>query len=156
MSTITEYARLDPDQLARLRHLLADSPQEAYEYAGDLENTVDTDKAWAGLQHLLAKAGTPIDVIAGGTRMSEHEWAYDPPRLFSPDEVVAAARFLAATPVASLAELYDPAELEAADVYPNIWNQEWALSYLEDYYADLVAFFGAAAAAGQAVLTWQS
>jgi hypothetical protein len=43
-----------------------------------------------------------------------------------------AARFLDDTPFGQLAERYYPAELAPADVYPNIWHEEWALEYLAD------------------------
>lgn len=69
VSMIREYVRLRPHELVELRRLLAEEPDEAYEYAGDLgmagedEQTssrgMDTDKAWAGLQYLLAKLDSP-------------------------------------------------------------------------------------------------
>lgn len=65
-----------------------------------------------------------------------------------------AARFLDATSFASLAEHYDPAELTSAEVYPAIWEQDWALSYLENYYTRLVALFRAAAADREPILAW--
>jgi hypothetical protein len=37
VSMVTEYVRLRPHELARLRHLLAEDPDEAYDYAGDLQ-----------------------------------------------------------------------------------------------------------------------
>jgi Domain of unknown function (DUF1877) len=73
MSMITEYVRLRPHEFAELQHLLVEDPEDAYEYAGDLcmgdedeqvsSRGMDTDKAWIGLQFLLTKAGTPVDVI---------------------------------------------------------------------------------------------
>jgi hypothetical protein len=50
------------------------------------------------------------------------------------------------TPFASLAAHYAGAELTAADVYPGIWSQDWALPYLEENYRQLVTLFCAAAA----------
>ena len=166
MSAITEYVRLRPPELTELRRLLADEPDEAYDYAGDLalgdpdEETssrgMDTDQSWAGLQFLLAKAGAPVDVVGGGAPITDDEWGYDSPRLLDPDEVATAAGFLTGTPFAALAELYDPAELAAADVYPGIWAEDWALSYLGETYTLLVTLFRAAAAAGEPVLIWKS
>lgn len=51
---------------------------------------------------------------------------------------------------------YDPAELISAEVYPAIWEQDWALSYLEDYYTQLVALFRAAAADREPILVWMA
>ena len=164
MSVITEYVRLRPHELARLRTLLADDPDEACDYAGDLRmgdvdeevstRGMDTDKAWAGLRYLLAKADTPIDVISGGEPITDDTWGYDSPRLLTVDEVSAASRFLDATPFAALAQHFDPRELASAKVEPEIWDQDWALSYLEDFYARLVWLFHAAAADREPVLVW--
>jgi Domain of unknown function (DUF1877) len=164
MSMITEYVRLRPHELARLRQLLAEDPDEACEYAGDLRmgdedeevssRGMDTDKAWAGLRHLLAKAEAPVDIIAGGEPITVDEWGYDSPRLLTADEVGQAAGFLDATPFALLAGHFDAAELTSAAVYPDIWDQDWALSYLEDCYVRLVRLFRAAAADREPILTW--
>ena len=164
MSEITEYVRLRPDELAQLRRLLVEDPDNACEYAGDLRmgdldeevssRGMDLDKAWAGLQHLLAKLNPPIDVIGGGEPITADIWGYDSPRLLAVADVAEAARFLAATSFASLAQRYDSAELTAANVYPAIWDQEWALSYLEDHYRRLVALFRAAQADREPILVW--
>ena len=93
MSAITEYVRLRPHELTKLRSLLVDDPDEACEYAGDLRmgdedeevssRGTDTDKAWPCLQCLLAKAGAPIDVIGGGEPVTDDVWGYDSPRLLT-------------------------------------------------------------------------
>jgi len=98
MSAITEYVRLRPHELTKLRSLLVDDPDEACEYAGDLRmgdedeevssRGTDTDKAWPCLQCLLAKAGAPIDVIGGGEPVTDDVWGYDSPRLLTVDDVV--------------------------------------------------------------------
>ncbi|WP_327000361.1 YfbM family protein [Dactylosporangium sp. NBC_01737] len=166
MSMITEYVRLRPHELAELRRLLAEKPDDAHEYAGDLamgdedEETssrgMDTDKAWAGLQYLLSRLDPPVDVIGGGEPLTDDEWGHDAPRLLTTDEVLRAARFLAGTPFASLAQHYTPAELVAAEVYPVIWDEGWALSSLEECYARIVALFAAAAADHEPMLVWKS
>lgn len=164
MSIITEYVRLRPYELTELRRLLVEAPDDAYEYAGDLRmgdldeevssRGTDTDKAWAGLQYLLAKLGPPVDLIGGGEPMTDDEWGYDSPRLLTVAEVADAARFLDATSFSSLAQHYDPVELTSAEVYPAIWEQDWALSYLEDHYTQLVALFRAAAADHEPIVVW--
>lgn len=166
MSMVMEYVRLRPRELAELRRLLVEEPDSAHEYAGDLRmgdedsavspRGMDTDKAWAGLQWLLAKLDPPVDVIGGGEPMTIEEWGYDSPRLLAVSDVADAARFLAATPFASLAEHYAATELIAADVYPGIWSQNWALSYLEESYAQLVALFRAAAADYEPIAVWMA
>jgi hypothetical protein len=164
MSMITEYLRLRPGEFTELQRLLLDGPEEAYGYASDLQmgnedeaappRGMDIDKAWAGLQHLLAKARMPVDIIFGGESLTNDIWGYDPPRLLTAADVAGASRFLDSTSFASLAEHYDPAELTAAGVYPGIWDKHWALSYLKDYYGRLVALFHAAAIEREQILTW--
>jgi hypothetical protein len=62
----------------------------------------------------------------------------------------------AATPFAAVAEHYAAAELIAADVYPGIWSQDRALSYLEEAYGRLVALFRAAAADHEPKAVWMA
>jgi hypothetical protein len=166
MSMIMEYVRLRPHELAELRRLLVEDPDSAYEYAGDLRmgdedeavssRGMDTDQAWAGLQWLLARLNPPVDVFSGGHPLTDDEWGHDSPRLLAVADVAEAARFLAATPFAALAEHYAAAELIAADVYPGIWSQDWALSYLEEAYGRLVALFRAAAADHEPIAVWMA
>jgi len=141
VSMVTEYVRLRPHELARLRQLLAEDPSEAYYYAGDLQlgdedeeissRGMDIDKAWAGLQYLLAKVGAPVDVIDGGEPITEEVWGYDSPRLLSVEDVRSAARFFDETPFAVLARHFVPAELTEANIEPPVWSEAWALEYLE-------------------------
>lgn len=87
MSMIAEYVRLRPHEFIELQRLLLAGPEEACDYASDLQmgneeeevspRGIDTDKAWAALQYLLAKAGTPVDIIFGGEPLSDDIWAYD-------------------------------------------------------------------------------
>jgi hypothetical protein len=54
--------------------------------------------------------------------------------------------------------LFDRAELTAAHVYPDVWDEEAdeLLSYLEYQYDRIVAVFRAAAWAGEPVLIWMN
>jgi hypothetical protein len=164
---VTKYVRPRPGELAELRRLLAEQPREAHEYAvglglGDGSEAssargMDTDKAWGGLQYLLAKAGVPVDVFEDGEPLTELQWGYDAPRLLGAEEVAEAARFLAATPFASLAAFYDAADLTAAEVYPevwDVWDDDRALTYLDGHYRRLVRLFTAAAADGEPMVVW--
>jgi hypothetical protein len=159
MGMIAEYVRLRPAEITELRRLLVEDPDDAYGYAGELRLSdsargLDIDKTWDGLRHLLGKLDPPVDVVAGGEPLTAEDWGYSARRLLAATDVVAASRFLDATPFAVLARLYDPAELMAAEVYPLIWDEPEALSYLEDHYGPLVAFFRAAAAEGEPILAW--
>jgi hypothetical protein len=166
MGMITEFVRLRESDLMELVRLLDDDPDGAYEFTGDLADQhdderdaprgMDTDKAWAGLQVLLSRADCPVDVIGGGTPLTDAVWGYDSPRLLTVEDVSAAAEFLVTTPFPRLASHYDATQFAADEVYPQIWDEDDALDYLEGHYAGLVSFYGAAAAGREYVLVWLS
>jgi hypothetical protein len=144
MSAISEYVRLQPGELAELRRRLGADPHAANEYAGELRDKrgIDTDKASETLQHLLAEAGAPVDVVGGGEPITDEVWGYDRPRLLSVAQVAEAAAFLAGTPFAALARHHDPAD-------------RWDEGYLEENYDLLVGHFRDAAAGHEPILLWQ-
>lgn len=216
MHMITEYLRLDADELAELRRLLAEAPDTAFDYVSGLAEAgdffgideyddqddddeyddefddegegqsedggvagpgtgepadyaddgnddgecepryMDTDKAWAAIEFLLAKLNPPVNVISGGRQLADREWGGGRPRLLDPAEVKAAAQFLDSVPVTQLEQLFDPGELNAAEIYPGRWDEEWVLDFVCYYYENLVDFFRAAAAADDSVLVWMS
>jgi Domain of unknown function (DUF1877) len=151
MSVITNYRRASPDAVAEVQRLLND-PIKAVEYADTLPGT-HTDKAWAGLSVLLLDLDPPVDVINGGDPLPGQDMI----RLLPAADVAAGTAFLDRTPWDALAAGYDRAFMESVGVYPeDLWEADWALSYLEDAYLRLVPFFRAAAATGDAVLIWRS
>jgi len=158
MGMIMQYVRIRDDELVRLRDLLTDDPDQAYDYVDELADadaddgppehsrSIDTDKAWHAMAYLLDRAGpAPVDVIHGGARMTIDEWGYDSPRYLPPEEVARAAQYLGETPFSRLAQHYDPAAM--ADVYPNVWGRgDVGLDYVRGWYESLVQFFAHAAA----------
>ena len=152
MSMITYYRRAAPEAVAEVRRLQDEDPAKAVEYAGALPGT-HTDQAWAGLHMLLLDLDPPVDVVNGGDPLP----GQDTLRLLPAAQVAAGAEFLSRTPFDALAAGYDRALMESIGVYPaDLWEADWALSYLEDAYLRLVPFFQEAAAAGDAVLVWRS
>jgi hypothetical protein len=166
MSMIMQYVRLRSEELAKLRDLLHSDPNGAFDFFDELADlavddvpegrTFDTDRAWAGLDHLLEKVGgAPVNVIYGEETLTEDDWGYAPPRLLDPAQVRAGADFLAATPFDVLAAYYDPDLLTRAGVYPEIWHvEERARDYLHHWYDGLVAFFARTAAAGDSLVIY--
>jgi len=163
MGMIGAYARITTAQLSQALQ----DPRWAADHLAELaENTypaqdsaatdrfVDVDKAWNGIWFLLNAAGSPIDVVAGGAPVSDEDLGYGPARYLTPGEVAAAASYLQAMPWQQLASHFDPAQMTADGIYPAIWDNDHALDYLRSNYAVLVQFFGAAAAAGDAVILW--
>jgi Domain of unknown function (DUF1877) len=156
VNLIMEYVRIRADEYADLRRLLVDDPDGAFDFVDALADgsaedvpaqesrSMDTDRSWAAIGYLLGRAGPrPVDVIRGGTRLTEDEWGSEPPRYLDPAEVALAAADLADIPFDQLAAHYDPAAM--AEVYPGIWANDWAQPYLRDWYQRITAFFQHAA-----------
>lgn len=158
MSMIMQYIRIRDDELVRLRKLLANDPNRAFDYADELADgggdtapaysrSIDTDKAWDGLAFLLHRlegdAKPAVCVIDGGDRLTDDEWGYEAPRYLTPEQVSQAAADLDRTPFDRLAERFAPAEM--TQVYPNMWDEPDILDYLRSWYESLVTFFGQAA-----------
>ena len=153
---IMQYIRIRDEELVTLRRLLTDDPDGAFEYADELADgagedvpveqsrSLDTDKTWDAMAFLLNRAGPPaVCVVRGGTPLTGDDWGYEPPRYLTPDQVSAAASQLDAMPFDLLAKQFDPDQM--TDVYPRIWHDHGALSYLRAWYERLARFFRHAA-----------
>lgn len=151
MGMLWEARAIDADQANRIfadPALLADLLQEVVG-----EAALDLDKAWHGLHFLLT--GSPFDstpplgaAILGGYPFGE-DAGYGPARLLDPPGTADVARALSAIDVPALHDRFDPAELERADVYPQIWDEEDVFEeYLAPTYLDLQRFYAYAAERG--------
>lgn len=124
----------------------------------DDDTSVDLDKAWHGLHWLLTTSvdtvpGDPLsDVIFGGEGVGE-DLGYGPPRLLRAARVQVVADALARVDRASLRARMDSEAMEAAEVYPMIWDEDDVFdSYLGPAYDSLRDFYAAAAGANEAVI----
>ncbi len=163
MGMVMQYTRIRADELIRLRVLLRDDPNRAFDFYDELADdevavptrTTDLDKAWAALDFLLERTGAPVDVIHGGERLGEDEWGYEPPRYLDPGTVSTAARYLARTPFDELFRHYEPTAM--AGLYPEIWDHSAGTrEYLRSHYDDLTVYFRHAADAGDGVVLYLS
>ena len=116
---------------------------------------VSLEKAWHGLHFLLTGSAMegelPLNfLLLGGEPLDADESI----RKLSPDSVREIQRTLAAISDAQLWSRFDPDQMSAEGVYPEIWDEPAA--DLKDeylmYFHDLQALMAKAAAAGQAVL----
>jgi hypothetical protein len=161
---IMQYVRIRADELATLRRLLVEDPNGAFDYVDALADggdedvpaqesrALDTDRAWAAIDYLLTRSGPrPVDVTRGGERLTEDEWGSEAPRYLAPDQVALAAADLEAG-FDRLAPHFDPTAM--AQVYPQIWANDWAQAYLRDWYEALTAFFQHAAAEHDGVIAY--
>ncbi|MFJ2835460.1 DUF1877 family protein [Nocardia sp. NPDC087230] len=107
------------------------------------------DKAWAGLEYLLAQANIGIDLIETGRPLADDNYF-----AWHPDDVSATAKVLGRYPFDELALFFDAAAMDAAEVYPNIWvrDGESGLHYLRHHYDGLEHVFRYAAERGSGFL----
>jgi hypothetical protein len=174
MSMIGKYARLTPSELKRA----IDDPEWALDLVEQIQDVLDeaevgedewdgsddpagrsrlysTGKAWHLIEHLLHRAGFPVNVVRGEHVLDpEQDWGYGPASYLSPDRVRYAANALDATPYTQLSQGITIADLNAAEIYPSPWDADTSLEWAQDHYRTLTAYFGAAADSGDAILCW--
>jgi hypothetical protein len=176
MGMVLTARRLTPDQMASaltsseaLERLL--DPED-----GDDVREIDLDKAWHGIHWLLT--GSPDEpqpaqrrrglfrrkddagpaggaeelAVLGGEPIGEDN-GYGPARLLRPEQVAAVAGALRPLTPEVLGHRVDLVAMEAAELYPGIWDEEDVYEeYLGPNYEMLRDFYLAAAGAGDAVL----
>jgi hypothetical protein len=156
----------DPDWVLQFADDLTDARDLAQD-AGDEWDGVDpilakerrfsTDKAWDAIRFLLARVEFPVDVVFGEGRFAgEADWGYGPARYLSVERVLVAAAVLARTGFDDLVHGVAVADLAAADVYPQGWDEPDELDWVRGHYESLVDFFASAARERQAMLIWLS
>src|SRR2546423_10982644 len=160
MSMILVLAALPDEELertiadpVRVFDLIEASDAEAV----DSDDFADLDKAWHGIHYLLTGTAWEGDaphntLLAGGTEVPDPdaEWGYGPPRCVFAAPTGAFARAVEAITDDELAARFDPADMMAKEIYPNIWDrdpdEDPTLAYLMEYVAVLRGFLAAAAA----------
>jgi hypothetical protein len=169
MSMIGNYLRITPLEVQRARK----DPDWAMEFAEDLEDAeldepdspdgklaadrlFRTEKSWDVLRYLLERAACPVNVIYGEEEFTEGDWGYGPAWMLTPERVAVASAFLAGVAYDELTAGVTAADLVAADLYPQGWEQPGALAAVRECFDDLTAYFAAAAAAGDAMIVWLS
>ena len=176
MGMVMTARMLTPDEMAA-----ALSSTEALErllYPDDDQGTreVDVDKAWHGIHWLLTgspddrppaarkrglfRRGAPEPDPAGAEWLAVlsgepvgYDNGYGPARLLRPEQVAAVAEVLAPLDRDALGGRVDLLAMEAAELYPGIWDAEDVYEeYLGPSYEVLRDFYVRAAADGAAVL----
>lgn len=163
MGMVACFTSLAPRELQQLR----DNPDEIegflYPDDGDSEppNYLDLDKAWHGMHYLLtgeAYDGPPPLALAivGGVEFGP-EVGYGAARFLTADEVSEVATALATVTPEELKQRFDPADMQAKQIYPDlIWTRDGseALDYVLDAFPGLQSFYAGAAGRGEAAILW--
>lgn len=138
-----EYMRRAEGLLARLFKRTAPRGQPATLTLESGEGPVaDLDKAWHGIHYLFtgaAEAGeAPMDfLVVGGKEIGDVEVGYGPSRALAPETVHEIGRRLASLPDATLLSRFNPVDMRAKKIYPDIWTRDPkdgdTLKYLAEY-----------------------
>jgi hypothetical protein len=136
---------------------------EAFLYPDDgafePKNHLSLDKAWHAIHFTLNghawEGEEPLFLtVIGGQAMGE-DMGYGPARYLTPEQVKAVAAALLVVTPELFAEKFYPAALTAAEVYPDIWDEdEESLEYVQYYYGELRMFYQVAAERGDALISY--
>lgn len=123
----------------------------------------DLDKAWHGIQYLLNGATFGGDEPLGWAVFGDQEVSDDlgkgPARCLTARQVAMVSAALQEIPATMLAQRFDAAKMEKAQVYPEgmwITDGAQALHYLLEHYSRLQDFYANAAIHGKAVICFIS
>jgi hypothetical protein len=165
MGMVACFTSLPPDTLQELQ----DNPDQIDEYLnpddgdGEPPNYIDLDKAWHGIHYLLtgtAEGGpAPHSLAVFGGEEFGPEVGYGPARYLTAEQVALVADALSELSPTDLAERFNPKDMEAKEIYPDvIWvrDGEEALNYALENYQQLQTFYRDAASRGEAVIQWLS
>lgn len=161
MSMIGNFLAIRSDQLTAL---IAEPDLVAsflYPEGGEEQaNHLEIDKAWHAIHYMLNCSswegkGSLSMVILGGVEIGD-DAGYGPARYLTPSQVKAIAEELAAVNPQAFSASYNPAALDAAEVYPQIWERDGAdgLEYVLHYFIQLSSFYQSAAERGDAALIY--
>jgi hypothetical protein len=153
MSMIGVIRRIPASELA---DVIANPAQLMEE--GDAEQ-LSLEKMWHALHFLLTEdaemGGEPplAWAILGRDEVGE-DMGYGPARVLDPESVASVAAALEALPPDVLRARFEPSEMEAAGIYPSIWDEDadelW--EELSTYYEELRDCYRDAAKSGDAMV----
>lgn len=120
----------------------------------------DADKAWHAIHYLLTGSANQSDfpegfILDGGTQVGE-DIGYGPPRVFKPGEVSRIDALLQPITRETFHARYDGARLDAAKVYPEIWQRDGdeGFEYIWDFFSIMQAFIHDTARKQQCLLLY--
>jgi len=125
----------------------------------------DLDKAWHGIHYLLTGTayegeGPASYLLAGGKVVGDIDVGYGPARALTPAEVHDFQQALAGLSVEDLRTRFNPAEMKALEIYPDIWDRDPSeddtLEYCLEYFKTLRDFVDVVASRNQGLLIYVS
>ncbi len=135
------------------------------EFEMEESNLVDIDKSWEGILFLLTGQNSenldhPLSkVLFSGQIIDEdQDLGYGPGHYLRPDQVKKLYSDIAMLSTADLQGRYDPAKMDALNIYPTGWmeNGDDLLDYLLEYFENVKEVYSTASANNEALITFLS
>lgn len=127
--------------------------------------STDLDKAWHGIHYLLTGTSSDGDhprnfLVSGGSDVGKIDVGYGPARTLTAMETREVNAALAALTDEHLRAKFNPKDMIAKQIYPEIWDRDPAdddtLGYLMEYVHVLRGFIGQAVNDGMGLLVYIS
>jgi hypothetical protein len=165
MGMVGNLFRVNPKELDEF--LKDSSLLEEKVYAEDessMDDMIDLDKAWEAIYYLLT--GRPIAeiehaqppmswcMLSGHIIDEEQDLGYGPAHYITADQVKQLNNELDKITVDTLLKKYDGKKMNAAGVYPEIWDDSESKDYVTEYFEQLKEFYQTAAKEGKAVISF--
>lgn len=107
------------------------APANIHELLASLDDSneaLSLQKSWHGLHYILTgdpvQGDPPLDfLLAGGAEVGDEDVGYGPARIFDPTSVANIDNALTKFSETDLDARFDPAAMEVAQIYPNIWHE---------------------------------
>lgn len=161
MSMIGNVLAISPEQLAAL--IAEPELAESFVYPDDgaeRANHLDIDKAWHAIHYTLNgqawEGEEPLSLVVLGGEEIGGDVGYGPARYLNPVQVRTVAQALAAITPEVFSARFNPAAMDAAEVYPQNWADDGpdGLDYVLHHYNLLSSFYQAASDRGDAALVF--
>jgi hypothetical protein len=154
------YCQLTAISEGKARELVANPAgmRELVMTLGDSPDAVSLEKSWHGLHYVLTgtawEGEPPLNFLAAGGEPVGENFGYGPVRLLRNDEVRALDAALDGFSEADFDRRFDLRELEANEIYPQIWDEplEDLKEEYGNYLAEMKRLVKRAAGAGECVL----
>ncbi len=120
------------------------------------------DKAWDGIIFLLTGQNMenannhPLTrvLFSGQVIDEEQDLGYGPGHYLTPEQVKELHAAIAAITAEELAKRYDPKKMTELEVYPSIWENEYELEYLAEYFKKVQEVYAEASKNDEGIITF--
>lgn len=134
------------------------------EDSNNLTDLLDLDKSWEAIFYLLTghgiaeieEAKPPLSwtLFSGQIIDLEQDMGYGPAHYIDAEQVKLLNKELDSLTADDLRKRYDGKQMNAAGIYPEVWDEAESLDYLIDYFGQLKEFYKTAEAENKAVITF--